>query len=255
MFYVYLLIDPITNLPFYAGKGKGNRAQYHILKNQQGKNTENPYKDNVIRQILAEGLIPIIEYIYYTNSEQEAYDIEELTIKKYGRRRYDADGILTNLCKDNRPPHLEYSEERKEKYRKMMQGNTINTGRVQTTIEKEKRSNSLKASYDSGRRVVTDKMREASKATHIGKIVSDKTRQLQSESAKLSKAWRIGKTNEEIYGKEKADEIRKKKLGRPAPNRKPITIDGNVYESISAAAKALQTTEYKVKQLNVSKKI
>lgn len=163
MYYVYILIDPTTMTPFYVGKGKDERAQYHIKQNQKGKNTENPYKDNVIRQILNEGVLPIIEYVFWSTDEMDAYDFEEKLITKYGRKRYDPDGLLTNLCKDNRPPHNEYSQERRQLYRERMIGNTLNTGRVRSQEEKVKRAESLKKAYQIGSRVVTDKMREASK--------------------------------------------------------------------------------------------
>ncbi|HET8688366.1 MAG TPA: GIY-YIG nuclease family protein [Methanosarcina sp.] len=257
MYYVYILIDPRTMLPFYAGKGKGKRAQYHTRQNQKGKNTENPYKDHVIRQILSEGLVPIIEYIFQSEDEKVAYDFEETTIQKYGRRRYDHNGILTNLCKDSRPPNQrgEYTEERKQKYRERMLGNTLNVGRTQSQEEKDKRAQSLKESYESGKRVVTDKMRDATRKTHSGKTVSRETRQKQSDSAKLSKAWRVGKTNEEIFGTEKAKEIMEKKSKLPPPNRKPITINGIVYQSIKEASIALDISEYKAKKLSDYKKI
>lgn len=239
--------------PFYVGKGKDKRAQYHIKQNQKGKNTENPYKDNVIRQILNEGLLPIIEYVFQSTDEMDAYDFEEKLITKYGRKRYDPDGLLTNLCKDNRPPHNEYSWERRQLYRERMIGNTLNTGRIQSQEEKVKRAESLKKAYLTGARIVTDKMREASKKTHSGKIVSDETRKKQSESAKINKAWRVGKTNEEIFGIEKAKEIREKKSKVKPPNCKSITINGVTYSSIKEAAVKLNTSEYKVKKLNDNK--
>jgi len=253
MYYVYLLKNPTTMLPFYVGKGKGKRAQYHILRNQKGKNTENPYKDHVIRQILNEGLSPIIEYVFWSNDEKMAYDFEEELIVKYGRKRYDPNGILTNLCKDNRPPHNEYSEERKQSYRERMLGNTLNKGRIQSQEEKDKRANSLQKAYNNGTRVVTNKMRESSRKTHSGKVVSDKTRKKQSDSAKINKAWRIGKTNEEIFGIEKAKEIREKKSKLKPPNCKTITINGVIYQSIREAATKLNTTEYKAKKLSDNK--
>ena len=249
MYYVYLLKNPKTNIPFYVGKGKGKRAQYHILRNQQGKNTENPYKDHVIRQILNEGLTPTIEYIFWNENEKIAYEYEKETIKKYGRKRYDINGLLTNLCEDNQPPHNEYSKERRHLYKLRMLGNQINKGRVQSQEEKDKRARSLKEAYRSGKRQVTEKMREATKKTHLGKQVSNNTRQKQSISAKLSKAWRKGKTNEEIFGIEKAKEIREKKSKCLPPNRKPITINNIIYQSIRHAAKELGISEYKVQKL------
>jgi hypothetical protein len=253
MYYVYLLKNPNTNLPFYVGKGKGKRAQYHTLQNQKGKNTENPFKDHVIRQILNEGLLPTIEYIFWSHNENDAYDFEEITIKKYGRKKYDPGGILTNLCENNRPPHLEYLESRRQKYRDRMLGNTINTGRIQPPEEKEKRATSLKEAYRSGTRTVTDKMREATRKTHSGKTVSIETRKKQSNSAKINKAWRIGKTNEEIFGIEKAKEIREKKSKLKPPNCKIIIINGITYQSIREAAFKLNTTEYKAKKLSDNK--
>lgn len=250
MYYVYLLFDPVTMLPFYAGKGKGKRAQYHTKQNQQGKNTENPYKDNVIRRILSEGLAPIIEYVFWSEDEKLAYDFEEALINKYGRKRYEADGILTNLCKDNRPPHNEYSEERKQLYRTRMLGNTINKGRILSKEKKDARAKSLKDAYSNGSRVVTDRMREASRKTHSGKIVSTETQKKQSNAAKINKAWRVGKTNEEIFGLKKANEIREKKSKIKPPNCKSITIDGVMYQSIRQAAIELNTTEYKAKKLS-----
>lgn len=248
MYYVYLLKHPETGQPFYAGKGKGKRASYHIIKNQHGKNTENPYKDHVIRQILSAGLVPEIEYIFYSEDEEEAYRFEESTIAKYGRKRYDANGILTNLCESNRPPRIEYTPERREQLRKRMQGNKINTGRVQSAEEKMKRGKSLSIAWETGTRVVTDKMRTASSNTHKGKVVSDETRKKQSISAKKCKAWRTGKTNEEIFGEAKAEEIRQKKKNLPPPNRKEVKINNVVYQSIRAASLALGLSEYKARK-------
>jgi hypothetical protein len=252
MYYVYLLIDPRTSLPFYVGKGKNKRAEYHIVKNKQGKGTENPYKDRVIREILAEGLTPTIEYTFWSTDEKTAYDYEEDTIKKYGRKRYDPNGILTNLCEDNRPPHNEYSEERKNFYKSRMLGNKISAGRIHSQEEKIKRSTSLLNAYKSGKRKVTDEMRETISRTHKGKIVSLETKQKQSNSAKISMERRKGKTIEEIFGVEKANEIRNKKKLLPAPNRKEITINNKTYSSIREAAQALQISEYKAKKLNDS---
>lgn len=246
MYYVYILKNPKTNLPFYVGKGKGKRASYHISENKKGRWTENRHKDNVIRQLISEGLEPIIEYIFWHEDEKVAYEYEEKIIIQYGRKEFDPGGILTNICKDSCPPHNTYTEERKQKYRTMMLGNKLAAGRIMSEEEKIARARSNQLAWDSGRRVVTDKMRQASKSTHSGKIVSEETRFKQSEAAKRNKAWTKGKTNEEIFGEEKAAEIRRKKSELPPPNRKPVTIDNITYESIRAASLALHISEYKV---------
>lgn len=252
MYYVYLLIHPDTKIPFYVGKGKGTRASYHIRQNQRGKNTENPYKDHVIRQILSENKIPLIEYVFHTNVESDAYDLEEKLIKKYGRKRFDENGLLTNLCTDSRPPHLEYSEERKQKYRERMIGNKLAV-RTQTEKEKLKRGESLKLAYASGKRVVTDKIRESTRNTHKGKTVSDETKQKQSIAAKKRFANRRGKSNEEIFGIEKAAMIREKKKTHIPPNSQPLTINGIQYTSLNDAARHLGISAYKVKKHYVNK--
>lgn len=103
MYYVYQLIDPRNNLPFYIGKGKGNRAQTHLFESAK---VQNLYKDNKIRAIRNEGLEPKIEYIAENIiDEQLAYKIERDMIKHYGRKGYEYFGILTNVCEDNRPPN------------------------------------------------------------------------------------------------------------------------------------------------------
>ena len=40
--------------------------------------------------------------------EQAAYDIETELIKKYGRKGFEPNGILMNLCEDNRPPKKQF---------------------------------------------------------------------------------------------------------------------------------------------------
>lgn len=101
IFYVYHLIDPRTNLPFYVGKGKGDRDVDHLRRRTIG---ENPYRDHVIEQIRRSGLEPTAVRVHEGLDEKTAYELEEIEIKRYGRRRFDEDGILTNSCLDARPP-------------------------------------------------------------------------------------------------------------------------------------------------------
>ena len=103
MYYVYQLVDPRTNLPFYIGKGQGNRAQTHLYDHSSSKNQ---YKENKIASIRRSGAEPLIEYIAENIIDENlAYDMESTLIKKHGRKGYDDNGILTNVCIDRRPPN------------------------------------------------------------------------------------------------------------------------------------------------------
>lgn len=103
MYFVYSLVDPETNLPFYIGKGTGDRPKHHLYETKE--NTSNYLKWCKIQSIRSKGLEPLIVYIEADIlDEREAYDKEKELIKKYGRKIIDPNGILTNICEDNRPP-------------------------------------------------------------------------------------------------------------------------------------------------------
>lgn len=102
-FYVYQLIDPRTNLPFYIGKGKGTRCYDHLKETYQ--NTENKRKYAFIKGLRNKGLEPIVEKILDNLDEGTAYYLEEVYIWKFGRISFDENGILTNICENNRPPN------------------------------------------------------------------------------------------------------------------------------------------------------
>jgi len=253
MYYVYVLINPNNNLPFYVGKGTGDRESHHTRENKKGNSTDNPYKDNIIKQILIEGKEPKIEYVFWTESENEAYEYEANLIKQYGRKMYDSNGILTNLCIGNNPPHNPWTQDRILAQRQKMLGNKINAGRRLSEEEKAKRSNGLKKAYETGRRKVTEQQRQIMSNTHKGKQISEETRKNMSEAAKKSKAHKVGKTNEDIFGVEKAAAIREKKKGILPSNSIPVNINGTIFPSMKHAAASLGISEYKVKKYYVDK--
>ena len=95
-YYVYQLVDPRNNKPFYIGKGTGNRAYQHT-KFKDGN--ENTYKDRKIKSILKENLEIIVDLLYKDlTDENTAYELEKQIIEKIGIEN------LTNLVKDRIPP-------------------------------------------------------------------------------------------------------------------------------------------------------
>jgi len=105
MYYIYALIDPRNNKPFYIGKGKDDRCLSHFKENNLNKEN-NSKKRAKIKKLKKLGFEPMIEfYAQNIKDEELAYNIETFFIKKYGRIGYEEDGILTNICINNNPPN------------------------------------------------------------------------------------------------------------------------------------------------------
>lgn len=96
-YYVYQLIDPRTNKPFYVGEGKGKRAYSH-LNFTSGCN--NPHKDRIIKKIQASGQQVIVEIVKNNLSKEQSTSLEEELIEKLGIKN------LSNICKNANPPIL-----------------------------------------------------------------------------------------------------------------------------------------------------
>lgn len=92
MFYVYALIDPTTNKPFYIGKGSGARIRAHFTPGSLKTNT---LKVTKIKSLLSADLKPIAEYVAKNLSEAEAFELERFIISELGRIDLGT-GFLTN---------------------------------------------------------------------------------------------------------------------------------------------------------------
>jgi hypothetical protein len=85
VYYVYMLVDPRDNIPFYVGKGTGKRAQSHLWNISRSHNS---YKESKINKIREEGGEPQIVYVAENIPDEAlAYDIEARVIKKIWSQR------------------------------------------------------------------------------------------------------------------------------------------------------------------------
>jgi hypothetical protein len=100
-----MLLDPENYyLPYYIGKGSGNRVTSHFkLTNNKFKHNSRLYqKIEKLKENNKE-----LSFIFWKKdlSENEAYELEESLIVKFGREGYEEKGILTNIIiESGRPP-------------------------------------------------------------------------------------------------------------------------------------------------------
>lgn len=101
-FYVYELINPLTDSIFYIGKGTKENDGYSRLSGhlrdtryyKAGKYKIN-HKYTTIAKIVDAGSQPILNVVFECAVEEEAYEKERELIAKYGRLD-NGTGILTN---------------------------------------------------------------------------------------------------------------------------------------------------------------
>jgi hypothetical protein len=95
-YYVYVLIDPRNNQPFYVGKGKDKRVEAHYY-NWESDRMVNPYKARKINKLKELGYEPKYKIVFENSNVNLVYEEEKRLIAKWGRYRYDKGGILTNI--------------------------------------------------------------------------------------------------------------------------------------------------------------
>lgn len=97
IYYVYQLVDPRNNKPFYIGEGKGNRAWSH-LSFKSG--CYNPHKDRIIRKIQSLGLEVDVQILKENLSKEQSRIFERQLINSIGLDK------LSNICQNANPPVL-----------------------------------------------------------------------------------------------------------------------------------------------------
>ena len=205
-YYVYHIINPITNRLFYVGKGSGTRCKQHLTDKKEY--AHNKRLNGYIRNLIENNTPPIIIKIAENLTEDNAYELEECEIKKYGRVGFEEYGILLNILESGRPP--KFKGEEHHWY-----------GKKHTDESKRKMSETKKERYAKG--IIrtckgykhTEEHKEKNRQAHLGKKRTpeaiEKTRQanlgkkqtdFQKQKAREAnqKTWRVitPEGNEEI---------------------------------------------------------
>lgn len=207
-YYVYKLIDPRSNQPFYIGKGKNDRMYDHEKEVRNGNHLSNKKLNNRIRELLSENLNIEYKQVYFTNDNDEAYRKETELIRKYG---------LENLCNLTEVAWpIEPTEETRRKiseakkdcipwnkgiagaYRSEETKRKISNGRkgiIFSEETKEKMSNSQKGKVLSKEhkrkigdgnknKIISEEIKQKISKSLKGHYISEETKKKMSESAK-----------------------------------------------------------------------
>ena len=158
-YYVYQYLDPRDNSVIYIGKGTGQRKFFHLKFAKSSnvlKDGHNKFFINTLRKILKENLEPKIEVVGTDLSEDAALKLEELLIKKHGRKLYDEGGTLLNILLGGSRGPEGLSEEHKKKISRALTGTIFSkerceniriakTGKPQSSEHKRKIKNACLA--------------------------------------------------------------------------------------------------------------
>lgn len=96
-YYVYAYCHPITDQPFYIGKGHADRAMFHSRHATANFFKNKHFKHTILKIRRELNQEPIVKLLADNLSEAEALAFEIQLIAKYGRKLFDPNGILCNL--------------------------------------------------------------------------------------------------------------------------------------------------------------
>ena len=246
MYYVYILKNPLNSLPFYIGVGKENRRsnstreQQHIndaIKLREGKKLYRPnrHKLHTILQILDAGMAVTIDIVARYDDEKLAFAEETRLIVMYGRSDLGL-GPLTNLT-DGGEGGINPSPETIAKISAALKGRESHLkGKIVGPYSDKHRTNisesmigkvpwnkgktGLQEAWNKGKTMTEDQRKNMGPPK--GRVPWNKGKKGLVESSRKGKkgnpspfkgipSGKKGLTYEEIYGPEKAAELKEKR--------------------------------------------
>jgi hypothetical protein len=116
--YVYTLVDPRNNLPFYVGKGSGERCNAHVVEAKYYVKRKS-LKLNKIRKLMRFGMDPIVVKVEENVSDKQALDLECLLIAEMR----DLGFALTNMTDGGDGAQgYKHTEDHKQKMSELQKG-------------------------------------------------------------------------------------------------------------------------------------
>jgi len=185
--YTYILVDPRNNAPFYVGKGKGRRCDFHVNEAKYYTKRKS-LKLNKIRKLLSLGLQPIVVKVEESVPDEQAIDLECLLITEIR----DLGIPLTNMTDGgDGAKGYRHTEEHLQKMSDMFRGRVFSDETKQKMRKPktpEGRANIAKARLTTAYRPSEETKRKMSKAL-LGRPSPMKGRKQTEESrAKMSAA-------------------------------------------------------------------
>ena len=193
-FYVYHLINPLTDRVFYIGKGTGTRCKQHLSDKKEY--CHNKRLNGYIRNLIEEGHTPVIKKVLENVTEEAAYEYEAQQILEFGRVGLDEGGVLLNILIDGRPPrnqgedHPWYGKKHTEETKKKIS-------------ETKKRNRELGITKVRKGFKHSEESKEKNRQAHLGK-------KRTPEAIEATRQSRLGKQQSD-FQKQKAREANQKK--------------------------------------------
>lgn len=157
IFYVYIYSDPVTDIPFYVGKGKDNRIVDHV--NGINRNTKLSSCTRRCKQIIDAGYYPSILKVAENITEDAAFLLEKQLILKYGRLGFEMDGTLLNKSTGGKScAGYRHSPETKKRLSELKTGNTHHSPETRARI-----------STQTSKALLDPHIRKKISDTHLGK--------------------------------------------------------------------------------------